>query len=214
MTDVWPWLATAPIAYLLGSLPFGVIVGRITGGVDPRVVGSGSSGATNVARTIGTKAAALVLLLDVFKGASAIIIAKVTAESVPLEAVAGILVMVGHSWPLFAGFRGGKGVATGFGAFCVVTPLGAVVTLVGLGVAGATRYVSLGSIVGTLAGFIFFVIQVTLLGYGELSYLLFVAIGAGLILGRHRANVIRLLRGEENKFGRRASIKRAATGNR
>ena len=113
----------AVFGYLLGSLPFGVILGRLFGGVDVRDHGSGSTGMTNVLRTAGKPAAALVLLLDMLKGAAAIIAAKLVTGSAGVEVAAGLGAIAGHMWPVFAGFRGGKGVSPGWGGLFPLEPI-------------------------------------------------------------------------------------------
>ena len=154
MNDPWSWIVAIPVAYVLGSLPFGVIIGRLFSRVDVTEVGSGSIGATNVMRISGVKAGALALLLDGAKGAVAIAVAKIVADgsSPELEATAGLIAIVGHNWSVFIGFKGGKGVTTGWAALGVMSPWASLATLAGAPVAGFTRWVSLGSIVGATTG--------------------------------------------------------------
>src|SRR3990172_3135336 len=113
MTVLWPYLVALPMAYLLGSIPFGVIVGKLWGGIDIRTVGSRNSGATNVLRMLGPSPAVLVLAGDLAKGAVAVLIARMVSDSPLVTSLAASAAVAGHSWPVFAGFRGGRGVATG-----------------------------------------------------------------------------------------------------
>ncbi|NQW16122.1 MAG: glycerol-3-phosphate 1-O-acyltransferase PlsY [Chloroflexi bacterium] len=205
MSDPWGWIIALAAAYLLGSVPFGVIITRLVSGVDVRLAGSGSTGATNVMRTSGAKAGVAALLLDGGKGAVAVLVGRWLADGQPelVEALAGLLVIMGHNWPIFTGFKGGKGVAAGWAALTVISPWACVVAMIGLPIAARTRYVSLGSIIGSSAGLIFLTIQVLVFDYGEMTYLVYVVAGGTLVLWRHAANMKRLLKGEENKLGHR-----------
>ena len=151
-----PYIVMLPAGYLLGSLPFGLILGKLSKGVDVRDYGSGSTGMTNVMRTAGAPAAALTLLLDMCKAVVAVLIARWLFDAPGAEALAGALAaLAGHNWPVFVGFRGGKGTAAGWGALIILSPIsGLVATLVGVPTVALTRYVSLGSILGTLSGVI------------------------------------------------------------
>ncbi len=209
MSDPWSWTVSLAAAYLLGAVPFGVIIAKYVSGVDVRSVGSGGTGATNVARSSGKKAGIAALLLDGGKGAVAILIAKQLADGQPhlVEALAGILVIVGHNWPVFTGFKGGKGIAAGWAALTVISPWASLAAaVVALPVVGISRYVSLGSIVGTLAGLIFLILQIVAFDYGGPGYFLYIGIGGFLVIWRHSANIKRLLNSEENKLGRRVKM--------
>ena len=206
MNDFLAWVLIAPTAYLIGSIPVGLIVCRMWGGVDPREHGSGSMGTTNVLRTVGKKAAALVLALDFGKGVFAIGLTLLLAPELRLlQAMAGTFVIVGHTWPVFAGFKGGKGIATGWGAILVLSPISAVLTLIGLAIALLTRYVSLGSMIGASLGVGGLVVvsvadvPVDLLN-APVEYLAFAIPAVVLILFSHRENMIRLVKGTENRL--------------
>ncbi len=208
MNDPWGWIIAIPAAYVLGSIPFGVLIGKLFSGVDVRSTGSGGVGATNVMRTSGVKAGVAALILDGTKGAVAIGIAKIVADGATpeLEAVAGLTAMVGHNWSVFIGFRGGKGVTIGWAALGVMSPWAALATLVGAPVAGVSRYVSLGSIIGASAGLFLLSVQVLVFDYGGNGYLIFAAGGMALIIWRHVPNMGRIIRGEENKIGQRVEL--------
>src|SRR5437660_100799 len=124
-------VAGVGLGYLIGSLPFGIWLGRLSKGVDVREHGSGGSGTTNVLRTVGPGAAGAVFVLDVAKGGAAVATARGLGAGRSGQAAAGLAAVVGHSWPLFARFRGGKSVATAFGALLLVSPEGSVFAVVG-----------------------------------------------------------------------------------
>ena len=186
------------VGYLLGSLSFAVIVVRLKTGKDIRTEGSGNAGATNVLRGYGKGLAALVAAADVGKGAAAVLLVRLVTADPRYAAAAGVAAVVGHVFPIFYGFRGGKGVATAVGVFLALAPLA---MLVGLAifflVVIVTRYVSLGSCVTAvllppLAG----------LFHAPRAVLAAAAIVAVLIVLKHRENLERLARGEERKVGR------------
>ncbi|MDA1257066.1 MAG: glycerol-3-phosphate 1-O-acyltransferase PlsY [Chloroflexi bacterium] len=185
------------VAYLLGALPTGLIVVRAVRGVDIRRYGSGSSGSTNVYRTLGRTPAAAVVALDVAKGAVAVALAwAVTGGSEYAQAIAGVAVVAGHSWPVFSGFKGGRGVMTGWGAMIVLSPIAAGVTAIGWVVVTVTRYVSIGSLFGTTVGAIA-IIVLGILGHAPMEFIIFAVLGAVMIFVRHFDNISRLLSGAE-----------------
>jgi glycerol-3-phosphate acyltransferase PlsY len=198
------YLILVPIAYLLGSVPFGLIAGKIAGNMDIREHGSGNIGMTNVQRTVGTPAAALVLLLDMGKAALAVVVARIFFDSPGVEAAAALAVVFGHNWPIFIRFRGGKGTASGWGGLIILSPIaGLVAMLVGVPLIALTRYVSLGSVSAAVLGSLSLIIMSTL-GHLPLAYIWFGAIGSVLVVVRHRENIQRLLSGTERKLGQRA----------
>lgn len=198
MTD---FLVFALVGYLLGSLPFGLITGRMATGVDIREHGSGSTGMTNVLRTIGRPAAALVLLLDMSKAALAVVLARLFLDSPGVEVVAGLAAIAGHNWPVFTGFRGGRGTATGWGGLIALSPLSALIaTVTGVVAVAASRYVSLGSLLAAVSGAVALVV-LSIAGSEPLAYAWFGVIGALLIVVRHKDNIGRLIKGEEHKLG-------------
>lgn len=213
MSVPWVFILLVPGAYLLGAVPWGAIIARLVGGVDVRRQGSGSSGMTNVMRTVGVRAAVLVLALDLAKGAGAVLAARLLGQAAGLgaadlpylEAACALAALVGHTWSILLRFRGGKGIATGLGALAVLSPWTAVAVLVaGLPLMAATRYVSLGSVVGTSVGGLGLVLQAAL-GADPPAYGLYGGIGAAVILFRHRENLRRLLAGTEARLGQRVT---------
>lgn len=184
-------------AYLLGSVPFGYIAARLIKKTDIRRHGSGNIGATNVMRLLGPKLAVLVLLLDLAKGMGAVVLARALSAGELIPLAAAVAVMAGHSWPIFLGFKGGKGAATGIGVLIVLGGWAAapVLSLAVLAI-GLTRYVSLGSILGAASVPLFF----WLFGFSPL-YIFFGAAMGLLVIFRHRANIKRLLAGTESRLG-------------
>lgn len=198
---MWNVLFTAVAAYLFGSIPFGYLLYRLQAGQDIRATGSGNIGATNVFRAGGLLAALATLLLDAGKGYAAVFLAgRLTADFAPALGMAALLVMAGHCFPVFLKFRGGKGVATGLGAFLAISPT-AVLLCVLLFAATLTfrRYVSLASMVAAVA----FPLVLRMLGERSLPLLIASVAGAGLILARHRDNIHRLHKGTESSLWRR-----------
>jgi len=200
------------IGYGIGSISSGYIVGRLYRNVDLRTVGSGSTGATNTFRTLGLGAALLVAILDILKGAGAVWIASAIVDGSSDErsvaaAVAAVAAVAGHCWPAFLEGRGGRGVATGFGALLfIATPasLGAVVAfMLALALTRMVSVSSLASVAGALLGYIVFVFA------GYLSFhwavLGFIIIAGAIVTLRHRANIARIVRGNEPRLGQRRS---------
>jgi glycerol-3-phosphate acyltransferase PlsY len=194
-------------AYLLGSIPFGYLLVRLRWGADIRETGSGGTGATNVSRRAGKATGVVTLLLDAAKGATAVALAmKMQGSGLPANwvvAAAAMAVIVGHCFPIWLRFRGGKGVATGVGVFLLLAPLAVFVTaIMFLLVVGVTRYVSLGSIIAAAFIPVLIVLQNVFIRpvAGFESVLSAATAGALLIIFMHRANVRRLWNGTESKF--------------
>ncbi len=208
------------IGYLLGSIPFGIIVGRRMAGVDVRQYGSGKVGTTNVLRTAGSKAAVLVFVLDLLKGVAAVVIAGLIVGKDYLvvggfhwgvlvaQVIAALSAMAGHNRSVFLRFRaGGRGVATFFGGMAALFPpaalFGGEIFIIG---AGLTKFVSLASIsaaVGTYA----VLIPLTIFNRFPIEYLIYALIGSVVIIIMHRDNISRLLAGRERKLGQRARLR-------
>ena len=196
-----PYLVMVPVAYLLGSLPFGLILGKLVKGVDVRDYGSGKTGMTNVLRTVGVKSAALALILDMGKSILAVVLTRIFFDSAGADAAAALAALVGHNWPIFVGFRGGRGTAPGWGGLIILSPIaGLVAALVGVPIIGISRYVSLGSILGTASGVVALII-LAITGHAPVEYIWYGVIGAAVVIGLHKDNIQRLIKGEERKIG-------------
>ena len=194
------------VGYLLGAIPIGFIVGRLVGRVDLRDHGSRRTGTTNALRILGPVPAAIVLILDVAKGAAAVLVGPWLAGGSSIEfaaAVAGAAAIVGHTWSVFIGFAGGRGVATAGGALLAMTPLTiAVVVPIMLALVWATRYVSLASIVGAIVAPIA-TGSLALAGLASREAVALSVAAALLIVIRHADNIDRLRRGSERRLGQR-----------
>lgn len=191
-------------AYLLGSISFGYLAGKLIRGIDIRQFGSGNAGTTNILRTLGTGPAIAVLLLDAGKGLAAVLLAKALTGDTLVTMLAGVTVVAGHNWPLFFRFRGGRGIATSIGVMLGLAPVVILIaTAIGVSLIAATRYVSLGSIIGSS------MIPVLMVLFRmPPSYILFGTVLAAMAVWRHRDNIRRLLAGTENKLGARATDKK------
>ncbi len=196
MGSYWQYLLL-PAAYLLGSISSAVVVARIMHLEDPRNVGSKNPGATNILRYGGKTAAALTLLGDLLKGVVAVVVARLVTDEPLVLASVGLLALVGHVYPVFFGFRGGKGVATGFGVWLALSPwvaLALVVTWVL--VAALFRYSSLSALIATALCPIYVWLLLHQWPYVVLS----IAMGV-LLIWRHRSNIEKLLAGKESRIG-------------
>ena len=195
--DVTLWLV--PLGYLSGSIPFGLLIAKGSSGVDVRAIGSGNIGATNVLRAVGKGAAALTLALDMLKWWAPVALGRIVGASDALVAGVALAAFLGHLYPVFLGFRGGKGVATFLGVLLALLPKVAfLVASVWLLVAAVFRYSSLAALVAAAAS----PLLVWLLD-GRRDFVVVAAVLSGFILIRHRENMRRLLAGEERKIGRK-----------
>ncbi len=187
----------AVLSYLLGAVPFGVVISRFISGKDPRLSGSGNIGATNVLRTQGKKAGALTLAADALKGFVPVILAANFASEEWIAPLAGFAAFTGHIFPVYLGFKGGKGIATGAGVFLAAAPTTAVAALVVFaGFVKATKYVSLGSIAACIT------LPIAATFFGESQYVIMLALGiAVLSVVKHLENIQRILNGTESKLG-------------
>lgn len=195
------WLVV-PIAYLVGSVQWGLYVVRWTKRVDVRTLGSGKTGTTNVLRASGKGAAITVLLADFAKGLGAVLLSMVVSNDPVLHAMVGAGVIAGHIWPVLAGFKGGRGIATGLGTVSALGPLGPLFGLaVFIPLVAATRYVSLGSIVSVMAVIVLYGVRVFFFDF-PVAYFIFTLGAGGLIIVMHRDNMKRLLAGTERRMGK------------
>ena len=208
-----PWIVSISIAYLLGSIPFGYLLVRIFRKEDIREQGSGNIGATNVARSGSKGLGVATLLLDLGKAYAGVMIAAHVAAGLgypgtyDVEVAAAVAAVLGHVFPVWLGFRGGKGVASALGVFLALTwPSGLAIFLVFLVIFALTRYVSLASIVGSatfpLFGFHFVTLRTPMVVFG----FLFIPV---LLIVKHHDNIRRLLQGTENRFGTRGTAGKA-----
>jgi len=198
-------IIAAVIAYLLGSIPTGMIVARVYRNVDLTAHGSGRTGATNVLRTLGSGAAAVAFAGDFIKGVLAVLVVKyaIAPDNAWIEMIAAIAAVIGHSYSVFIGFKGGRGVVTGFGATLVALP---VLTLIAFGIGVTlvlvTRYVSVGSVVGAALG----AVLLCWFAYtqSDPAWAMWGILVGGFIVVAHKDNIERLLAGKERKLGERA----------
>lgn len=204
------------LAYVIGSIPFGYLIVRVRKGDDVRTSGSGGTGATNVSRRAGKAAGILTLLLDALKGAAAVLYAawefgvpifnelqfyKFPAASFWWIAAAGVAAILGHMFPVWLNFRGGKGVATSVGVFAVLAPWSLLLAgVLFVLIVWSTRYVSLGSIVAAVTLPAFVVLHHIMKHDLDLPTTVAAVVSAGLIIFAHRANIRRLVEGTESKF--------------
>jgi glycerol-3-phosphate acyltransferase PlsY len=188
-------------AFFIGGIPWGVIVARVSGGPDPRTIGSGRTGGATVMRALGPRLALVSGLLDMLKGTAAVLLVRFVGAGVEVEVLAGLAAIIGHSRSPFLGFSGGRGVSAAFGAALVLAPPAAAVTLaVFLAVLAVTRYTSVASLASAAVGGVALAVQVIATGQPP-ALLVFAVVGPLLIWLFHLDNIGRLLRGEERKFG-------------
>jgi len=189
------------VAYLAGSIPMGILVARISGGPDPRTIGSGRTGGTNALRALGRKRAALVVTGDLLKGALPVLLARYVTDDPLVEVLCGVAAVAGAIWSVFIGFRSGRGVATGVGTMLVIQPVAVLLAApVFIGAILITRYVSLGSLLGSAAMVPAMLLVLLVVPDTPLPYVLYSAVGAALIWLAHADNIDRLLHGTERKF--------------
>jgi acyl phosphate:glycerol-3-phosphate acyltransferase len=204
------------LGYLLGSIPIGVLVSKYLAKRDVRQYGSGKIGATNVLRTAGTTAAALVLIGDLLKGVIAVlaagfifgndllVVGNFGLGTLVAQVLAALAAVGGHNWSIFLGFKGGRGVATFFGGLAALCPPAAMIGGEALIVSvGLTRYASFGSIVGTVVAYVMLV-PLTIIYKFPIEYLVYALIGGVIIIVMHKDNILRLVSGTERKIGQKA----------
>ena len=205
------YIIMAVIAYLIGSVNFSVIISKKMAGFDVREKGSGNAGSTNVLRTVGKKAAIITLICDILKGVVSVLIALLvgwiageTANSAIVVEIAALAVVIGHTFPVFFGFRGGKGVATSLGVILIVNwKIGLICLVFALALMALTRMVSLGSIsASVLFAVLTMFIRDSYVGGIEFdfSFIIFGILLAALVIFNHRSNLKRIINGTENKL--------------
>ena len=205
MIDIAYYLISGVVGYLFGSLAFGVWIVNFSTGRDVRSQGSKKTGMTNVVRIAGLKIGAIVLVLDLVKCIVAVLIARILFENYFAESIAAIFAVVGHCWPVFAKFSGGRGTASGLGALLFLSPVsGLVVILVGIILIAFTRYVSLASIVGSILGIVMMLVMVVFTTQPS-EHLIYAVVVSSLILFMHKENMQRLIKGTERKIGNNQS---------
>jgi glycerol-3-phosphate acyltransferase PlsY len=187
----------ALFGYLLGSIPTGLILAKLFSKVDPRKIGSKNIGATNIFRSAGRTLGILTLAGDLLKGAVPVVIAIQWGESDVWIAIAGLTPLLGHIFPIFLGFKGGKGVATALGVYLVISPIAVLIEfLIFTGIVWKWRFISLGSLICATT----IPILIAFFRSDSQSYFIISVIIAALILYRHQSNISRLLQGTESKW--------------
>ena len=188
------------LGYLLGSIPSGWLAGRWLKGIDLRELGSGSTGATNVLRQVGKGPALVVFLIDVGKGATAVLIARALGLGDWIQVLAGLTALAGHIWPVWLGFKGGKAVATGLGMFLgLAWPVGLASFGVFMAVFSLSRLVSLASVLAAIS-----LPLLMAADSGSTANLVVALVAMLLVLWRHRSNIQRLINGTEPKLGQKS----------
>jgi glycerol-3-phosphate acyltransferase PlsY len=194
-----------PLAYLLGSISWGYMLLQWKMGVDVREYGSGRTGMSNVLRTGGVKSAAVVLTLDIAKGVIAVVVARVVIGTTAAEVAAGLIVLVGHNWPVFLQFKGGRGILTALGGLALMVPVAAVIaTITFLTVIAVSRYISLGSVIGVIIGALA-ILALALADVNSDTYMVYGFIACAMIVWQHRDNIQRIRDGNERRLGQAAS---------
>ena len=210
------FLAVVIVGYLLGSIPVGALIGKRVAKVDVTQYGSGKTGATNVLRTAGRKAAAMVVVLDASKGVLAVVLGGLiigrsylvvgdfALGALVAQVLAALAAMAGHNWSVFLKFHGGRGVATFMGGLIALCPVAAIfggeIFIIG---AGLTKFASLGSIAGTVGTYAILVPLTIMHGF-PIEYLVYALIGTIIVIVMHRDNIRRLMSGKERKLGEKA----------
>jgi len=211
------FVLVAVIGYLLGSIPFGLIISKVKSNIDIRNYGSGKTGGTNVLRTLGRKAFITVAALDIAKGALAVVFAGLIVGNEHImvgnsgmgllfaRVIAALAAVIGHIWPIFLKFKGGRGVATFLGGLIALYPpaglLGSEALIIGAGLSG---FASLGSIIGLVSAYAILIPMTILYGF-PIEYLGYVLIGTLLIIFVHRDNIKRLLSGSERRLNQKSN---------
>lgn len=195
-------IISAVLSYLIGSINTSIIVSKIMGKTDIRNHGSGNAGATNTLRVLGKKAALFVIIGDGLKGVISILLVRAICNAVNIDSTipvyfAGVFAILGHNFPVFFGFKGGKGILTSLFIILMIDwRIGLLVLAIAVGIIAATRYVSLGSCVGSALFFVFALI----FHWGDMWFIGFAFIMSAMAIIKHRSNIVRLLKGTESKI--------------
>ena len=204
-SEIIQYSVVLPLAYLLGSVSWGYILLQLKMGVDVREYGSGRTGMSNVLRTGGVKSAAVVLTLDIAKGVVAVVIARTVIATDGAEVAAALIVLVGHNWPVFLRFKGGRGILTALGGLALMVPVAAIVaTATFLAITALSRYISLGSVVGVVIGALA-IMALALSGVNSATYMVYGFIACAMIVWQHRDNIQRIRDGNERRLGHPAT---------
>ena len=197
----WAFAVCGAAGYLLGSVPVGLIVGRVARGIDIRQHGSGKTGFTNVLRTVGARWGVVALIGDLAKGALPVVLARLLSDEPYVQTTAGLAAAIGHDWPLFAGFQGGRGVATSFGAALAMSPIPAAALIpVGVGLVAYTRIMSVMSVgMAPVLAIVFIVLAAT--GFHPWAYAVYAVVAGAMVIVLHRENIQRLIAGTEPRLG-------------
>lgn len=208
------YAATIVLAYLLGAIPFGLLVGKLAKNVDIRQYGSGNVGAANALRTLGWKASISVFALDIAKAVAAVLVARFAVGTPTLEAACGVAAIAGHNWPIYIKFKGGRGVSSGLGVLLLFSPLlGLVGLALGLALMAWSRYVSLGSVVGAIVIPVLMLAMAGPMNIPE-AYVAFAWVVGAMVVFQHRGNIQRILAGTERKIGERGEHRTASNETR
>ena len=199
------YAAVLPLAYLLGSISWGYMLLQLKMGVDVREYGSGRTGMSNVLRTGGVRSAVVVLTLDIAKGVVAVVMARAVIDTDGAEVAAALIVLVGHNWPVFLQFKGGRGILTALGGLALMVPVAAIIaTATFLAITALSRYISLGSVVGVVIGALA-ILALALAGVNSDTYMVYGFIAAAMIVWQHRDNIQRIRDGNERRLGHPAT---------
>ena len=191
------------LSYLIGAIPIGLILSKSLRGIDIRNYGSGSIGMSNIQRNLGNFPAAVVLILDMTKSFLPILYVRYfLPDPQILETISALGALTGHCWPIFAKFRGGRGVATGWGSLLILSPITGIISgIIGIPIIIMYKFISLGSIIGATSGCISMML-LSITRYHAFEYLWYALLGNIIVVYKHKENIQRLLEGTERKIGK------------
>ena len=191
------------LSYLIGAIPIGLILSKSLRGIDIRNYGSGGIGMSNIQRNLGNFPAAVVLTLDMTKSFLPILYVRYfLPDPQILETISALGALTGHCWPIFAKFRGGRGVATGWGSLLILSPITGIISgIIGIPIIIMYKFISLGSIIGATSGCISMML-LSITRYHSFEYLWYALLGNIIVVYKHKENIQRLLEGTERKIGK------------